>query len=70
MMFTAALCFSRKINMRPDRSVDQFRIVHAVNNRPLCSYNIKIFEQQKANLSKPLGVIYEWTDNGYKSGLE
>ncbi len=62
--------FSDRISSRPGRRGDRFTIVHAVNNRPVRSYDIAIVEQRKADLSKPFVVIYEWTGRGFESGLE
>lgn len=62
--------FSHVLSKRPGKSGDQFTIVHAVNNKPARSYDIAIVEQQKADLSKPFVVIYEWTGRGFESGLE
>ena len=62
--------FSHVISKRPGRNGERFSIVHAVNNKPARSYDIAIVEEQKADLSKPFAVIYEWTGRGFESGLE
>jgi hypothetical protein len=61
--------FSNVISRRPGGSGDRFTIVHAVNDRPVRSYDIAIVDQ-KADLSKPLAVIYEWTGRGFEGGLD
>lgn len=61
--------FSHIVSRRPGSSGDRFTIVHAVNNKPVRSYDIAIVEQQKADMGKPLAVIYEWTGKGFEGGL-
>src|SRR5574341_1418148 len=48
---------------------ERFTIVHTVNDRPSRSYDIAIVERQKADMSKPLAVVYEWTGKGFEGGL-
>jgi hypothetical protein len=62
--------FSHVLSGRPGRSGDRFAIVHAVNDRPVRSYDIAIVDQQKADLTKPFAVIYEWTGRGFEGGLD
>jgi hypothetical protein len=57
------------ISRRPGGRGDRFAIVHAVNNKPVRSYDIVIIDQQKADISKPFAVIYEWTGKGFEAGL-
>lgn len=61
--------FSDRISGRPNKRGDRFTIVHAVNNKPVRSYDIAIIDQQKADMGKPLAVIYEWTGKGFENGL-
>lgn len=61
--------FSDRISSCPGRRGDRFTIVHAVNNRPVRSYDIAIIEQQKADMGKPFAVIYQWTGKGFEAGL-
>ncbi len=62
--------FSNVISRRPAGSGERFTIVHAVNNKPVLSYDIAIVDRQKADLTKPFAVIYEWTGKGFEGGLE
>lgn len=55
---------------RPHKAGKFFTIVHAVNNKPVRSYDIAIVERQKADVSRPLTVVYEWTGRGFDGGLE
>jgi hypothetical protein len=58
------------LGRRPGRKEDRFTIVHAVNTKPVRSYFIAIVEREKADLSKPFVVIYEWTGRGFEGGRE
>jgi hypothetical protein len=46
-----------------------FTIVHAVDNRPVRSYDIVIVREQQADMIKPLAVVYEWTGKGFEAGF-
>jgi hypothetical protein len=61
--------FQERLGSRPGGAGERFTIVHAVNDRPSRSYDIAIVEQQKADMSKPLSVVYEWTGKGFEVGL-
>jgi len=61
--------FNERLDSRPGAAGDQFTIVHAVNERPVRSYDIAIVEQQKADMGRPLAVLYEWTGKGFEGGL-
>jgi len=61
--------FRERISMRPGSAGQLFTIVHTINNRPSRSYDIAVVEQQKADMSKPLAVVYEWTGRGFEGGL-
>ena len=62
--------FREKLGTRPGRAGEQFTLVHAVNERPVRSYDIAIIEQQQADMRKPLAIIYEWTGRGFQGGLD
>jgi hypothetical protein len=62
--------FREKLGTRPDRSGEQFTLVHAVNGRVVRSYDIAIIEQQHADMSKPLAIVYDWTGKGFRAGLD
>ncbi|MGE5173814.1 MAG: hypothetical protein ACM3MD_08295 [Betaproteobacteria bacterium] len=47
---------------------ERFTIVHAVNDRPVRSYDIAIVAK-KADMSKPLAVTYVRTGKGFEAGL-
>jgi len=62
--------FREKLARRPGRAGGQFTIVHAINDRPVRSYDIAIIEEQQADLRKPLAIVYEWTGRGFQTGLD
>jgi len=62
--------FRKKLGTRPGGAGEQFTLVHAVNGRPVRSYDIAIIEQQQADMRKPLAIIYEWTGRGFQGGLD
>jgi hypothetical protein len=61
--------FRGRTAKRPGAAGERFTIVHAVNDRPSRSYDIAIVERQKADMGKPLSVVYEWTGKGFEVGL-
>ncbi len=61
--------FQKRLGSRPSGVGARFTIVHAVNDKPSRSYDIAIVEQQKADMHKPLAVLYEWTGRGFEGGL-
>jgi hypothetical protein len=60
--------FREKIGTRPDRSSEQFTLVHAVNGRVVRSYDIAIIEQQHADMSKPLAIVFDWKERASVQG--
>jgi hypothetical protein len=62
--------FQRTLNSRPGKAGELFTVVHAVNGKPVRSYDIVIVEQDKADMQRPLAVVYEWTGRGFEGGLE
>ena len=62
--------FREKLGTRPGGAGEQFTLVHAVNERPVRSYDIAIIEQQQADMRKPLAIVYEWTGRGFQAGLD
>jgi len=60
--------FTARLSSRPGAAGDRFAIVHAVNDRPVRSYDIAIVEHQKADMARPLEVVYEWTGRGFEGG--
>lgn len=60
--------FHQRITRRPGSAGKQFTLVHAVDNRPVRSYDIALVEQ-KPNVLRPLEVVYEWTGKGYEAGV-
>lgn len=62
--------FRKKLGTRPGGAGEQFTLVHAVNERPVRSYDIAIIEQQQADMRKPLAIINEWTGRGFQGGLD
>jgi hypothetical protein len=61
--------FTDRLTSRPAKAGEFFTIVHTVNNRPARSFDIAIVEREKADLGKPLAVIYEWTGKGFEGGM-
>lgn len=61
--------FQERLGGRPRSAGERFTIVHTVNDRPVRSYDIAIVEQQKADMSRPLSVVYEWTGKGFEGGM-
>jgi len=61
--------FRERLGKRPGSAGEQCAIVHTVNDKPVRSYAIAIVEQQRADMGKPLAVIYEWTGKGFEGGL-
>ncbi len=61
--------FRHTLGKRPGAAGERFTIVHAVNDKPSRSYDIAIVEQRKADMSRPLAVVYEWTGRGFEGGL-
>ncbi len=61
--------FDDRLSMRPSSSGEAFTVVHAINNRPVRSYDIAIVGS-KADLTKPFAVIYDWTGRGFEGGAE
>jgi hypothetical protein len=53
---------------RPGKTGDQFTLVHAVHGRPVRSYDIAVIGQERADVKKPLSVIYKWTGKGFEAG--
>jgi hypothetical protein len=62
--------FQRTLSSRPGKAGELFAVVHAVNEKPVRSYDIVIVEQDKADMQRPLAVVYEWTGRGFEGGLE
>lgn len=60
--------FQERLHRRPGHAGEQFTIVHAVNDRPVRSYDIAIVKE-KPDMNKPLAVVYEWTGKGFEGGL-
>ena len=54
---------------RPGNAGEVFTSVHAVDNRPVRSYNIVIVKERQADMIKPLAVVYEWTGKGFEAGF-
>jgi hypothetical protein len=61
--------FTDRLAGRPGKAGKVFTIVHTVNNRPVRSFDIAIVEHEKADMGKPLAVIYEWTGKGFEGGM-
>jgi hypothetical protein len=61
--------FMEKLAGRPGKAGKIFTIVHTVSNRPARSFDIAIVEHEKADMGRPLAVIYEWTGKGFEGGL-
>ena len=61
--------FPSPLRERRGKSGEMFTIVHAVNKRPVKSYDILIIEQEKADMGRPFAVIYEWTGKGFEGGM-
>jgi hypothetical protein len=61
--------FTNTLRDRPGKAGEVFTIVHAVNDRPVRSYDIAILEHQKPDMARPFAVIYEWTGKGFEVGL-
>lgn len=61
--------FEGRLHWRPGGAGKQFTIVHAVNERPVRSYDIAILKEQKPDMNRPLAVVYEWTGKGFQGGL-
>jgi hypothetical protein len=62
--------FQGTLNSRPGKAGELFAVVHSVNGKPVRSYDIVIVEQNKADMQRPLAVVYEWTGRGFEGGLE
>jgi len=60
--------FRERLGSRPSEPGTLFTIVHVVNGRPLRSYDVVVVEQ-KADMGKPLEVLYAWTGKGFEGGL-
>jgi hypothetical protein len=61
--------FPEVLRDRPGSAGDVFTIVHAVNNRPVRSYDIVIVKEQQADMGRPFAIVYEWTGKGFEAGL-
>jgi hypothetical protein len=61
--------FTDRLAGRPGKAGEVFTIVHTVHNRPARSFDIAIVEHEKADMNKPLAVIYEWTGKGFEGGM-
>ena len=62
--------FPETLSSRPGKAGELFTVVHAVNEKPVRSYDIVIVEQDKADIQRPLAVVYEWTGRGFEGGIE
>lgn len=62
--------FRDRLDRRPGNAGEQFTLVHAVNGRPVRSYDIAVIEKQQADMRKPLAIVYEWTGRGFQAGLD
>ena len=62
--------FTEILGDRPKKAGQLFTIVHAVNDRPVRSYDIAILDQKKPDMGKALAIIYEWTGKGFEVGVE
>lgn len=60
--------FGERLHRRPGGAGERFSIVHAVNERPVRSYDIAIVAQ-KPDMNKPLAIVYEWTGKGFEGGV-
>jgi len=61
--------FRDRLRFRPGGAGQLFTIVHTISDRPSRSYDIAVVEQQKADMGKPLAIVYEWTGRGFEGGL-
>ncbi len=59
--------FLSVLSRRPEKAGEQFTLVYLVDGKPVKSFNVLIVEQ-KADLMRPLNVLYSWTENGFKVG--
>jgi hypothetical protein len=61
--------FSNVLGKRPAKAGEQFVLVHTQGGKPVMSYDVLIVPEPGVDMSKPLGVIYEWTGSGFRTGL-
>jgi hypothetical protein len=60
--------FGPALTERPTEPGEQFSLVYEVNNRPVKSYEIVVTGERKADITRPLKVLFEWTGKGFTVG--
>lgn len=61
--------FSDRLTKRPVQSGEEFSLVYLNAGKPVRSYDIVIVKEQRANMGRPLAIVYEWTGKGFEAGL-
>ncbi len=61
--------FNDRLGRRPGSAGETFTVVHAIDDRPVRSYDIAVVSS-KADLTRPFAVIYDWTGRGFEGGVE
>lgn len=60
--------FNVVLSDRPSEPGERFAVAYYIDERPVKSYDI-IVTDQKAELGRPLEIIYDWTGKGFSAGL-
>jgi len=61
--------FGTRLKQRPAEAGDQFTLVSYLADRPFESFDIVVRSEEKADMMRPLEVIYRWTGEGFQGGM-
>jgi hypothetical protein len=61
--------FGQRLKQRPKEAGAQFTAVRFAGSRAVESYDILVRSEEKADMMRPLEVIYHWTGEGFQGGL-
>jgi len=61
--------FGVPLEQRPAKAGEQFTLVSYLADRPFQSYDIIVAGENGPDMSRPLGVIYRWTGEGFQGGM-
>ena len=61
--------FGQRLKQRPEEAGAQFTAVRFAGSRAVESYDILVRSEEKADMMRPLEVIYHWTGEGFQGGM-
>ena len=61
--------FGKRLEQRPAEAGAQFTVVRFAGSRAVESYDVLVRSEEKADMMRPLEVIYHWTGEGFQGGM-